>query len=268
MNILHLSLLFAIVSNGASAAFSHLPFKYATLQSLSSHQTSSSYQLKSNASKKSPSALFQTDEPNNAASKETPKETNEKEVFVPKQKDMEIEKSKLTNFLSKIYANISSGEFGTRGEVYFAGQIVLVLCILNGNIPLVGDLIMFLFGPCTCILGAVVAGLGVKDLGSNLSPFPKVPDNTDLVTDGIFGEVRHPIYTGLLYFCLGISIWSGSAMRMLLTGGLWYLLNKKSDYEEQTLLDKFPAYNDYLIKVKGKFFPEKLLEAMPWANKD
>ena len=261
MNILHLSLLFAIVSDGASA-FSPLPFKYATLQSLPSHQTSSPYQLKSNASKKSTSALFETDEPNNSAPKE-------EEVFIPKQKkDAEIEKSKVPNFLSKIFDNISSGEFGKRGEAYFAGQIVLVLCVLNGNIPLVGNLMIFLFGPCACILGAVVVGLGVKDLGSNLSPFPNVPENTDLVTDGIFGELRHPIYTGLLYFCLGISIWSGSAMRMLLTFGLWLLLNKKADYEEKMLLDKFPSYNDYLIKVKGRFFPEKLMEAMPWSKKD
>mmetsp|Transcript_10462 Transcript_10462/g.15673 ORF Transcript_10462/g.15673 Transcript_10462/m.15673 type:complete len:269 (+) Transcript_10462:56-862(+) len=268
MNILHLSLLFTIVSNGALAAFSPLPFKYKTLQSLSSHQKLSSYQLKSNASKKSTLALFQTEDPNNAAPKEPLRDVNEKEVFVPKQKDEKLETSQLTNLLSKIYGNISSGEFGTRGEAYFAGQIVLVLCILYGNIPLVGELIIFFFGPCTCAIGAVVAGLGVKDLGSNLSPFPRVPDNTDLVTDGIFGEVRHPIYTGLLYFCLGVSVWSGSAMRMLLTGGLWYLLAKKSDYEEKTLRDKFPSYEDYSIKVRGKFFPEKLMEAMPWVNKD
>jgi protein-S-isoprenylcysteine O-methyltransferase Ste14 len=262
MNILHLSLLFAIVSNGASA-FSPLPFKYTTLQSLPSQQTSSPYQLKSNASKKPSSVLFETDEPNDSAPKE-------EDVSVPKQKDAEweIQKAKVTNFLSKIFDNISSGEFGKRGEAYFAGQIVLVLCVLNGNIPLVGNLMIFLFGPCACILGAVVVGLGVKDLGSNLSPFPNVPENTDLVTDGIFSEVRHPIYTGLLYFCLGISIWSGSAMRMLLTFGLWLLLNKKSDYEEKMLLDKFPSYNDYLIKVKGRFFPEKLMEKMPWAKKD
>jgi len=115
---------------------------------------------------------------------------------------------------------------------------------------------------------AIVAGLGVKDLGSNLSPFPKVPSNTDLVTDGIFEEMRHPIYAGLMYFCLGISIWSVSAMTTLLAGFLWYLLDKKSDYEEKTLLDRFPSYKGYKLDVKGKFFPERLMEAMPWVSKD
>jgi len=192
---------------------------------------------------------------------------NGKEVQVPK-KEEKFDTSQITDLLSKLYTNISSGDFGTRGEVYFAGQIALVLCIFYGNIPLIGDLITFIFGPCTCAIGAIVAGLGVKDLGSNLSPFPKVPSNTDLVTDGIFEEMRHPIYAGLMYFCLGISIWSGSAMRTLLAGFLWYLLDKKSDYEEKTLLDRFPSYKGYKLDVKGKFFPERLMEAMPWVSKD
>jgi len=274
MNIRHLSLLLSIsiASNGAYAAFSPVPFKYAALRiSSSSHQgqQGAPYQLiPSHSSKRSTSALFQTDDLNKDAPNDSTAEMNGNEVAVSPEKDDKFDTSKISDLLTKIYGNISSGEFGSRGEAYFVGQIALVLCIFYGNIPLVGDVITFIFGPCTCAIGAIVAGLGVKDLGSNLSPFPKVPSDTDLVTDGIFEEVRHPIYAGLLYLCLGISIWSGSAMRMLLTGALWYLLDKKSDYEEKTLLDRFPSYDDYMFDVKGKFIPERLMETMPWVNKD
>jgi protein-S-isoprenylcysteine O-methyltransferase Ste14 len=174
----------------------------------------------------------------------------------------------MTESISKVMDNMSSGEFGTRGELFVVGQLVLMLSILYGDIPLFGDTLKFLFGPGMFVLGGVVAGLGVKELGSNISPFPKVSDNTDLVTDGIFGEVRHPIYAGLLYACLGISVWSGSATRLLLTAALWYLLTKKSDFEERTLVEKFPAYEDYLLEVEGKFIPERLLKSMPWVDKD
>jgi Putative protein-S-isoprenylcysteine methyltransferase len=176
--------------------------------------------------------------------------------------------TQMTESMSKVMDNMSSGELGTRGELFVVGQLVLMLSILYGDIPLFGDTFKFLLGPGMFVLGGVVAGLGVKELGSNISPFPKVGDNTDLVTDGIFGEIRHPIYAGLLYACLGISIWSGSATRLLLTAALWYLLTKKSDFEEQTLVEKFPDYEDYLLEVEGKFIPERLLKSMPWVDKD
>lgn len=168
----------------------------------------------------------------------------------------------------KVITNISSGELGSRGEIYFAIQAVLFLCILYGNIPVLGDVLTFLFGPVACLAGVAVAALGLKDLGSNLSPFPKVPENTELVQTGIFAEIRHPIYAGLLCFSLGLSIWTGSAMRMLLTGALWLLLEKKSDYEEASLIETFDGYTEYKKKVTGKFFPARLLESLPFNVKE
>lgn len=66
----------------------------------------------------------------------------------------------------KVITNISSGELGSRGEIYFAIQAVLFLCILYGNIPVLGDVLTFLFGPVACLAGVAVAALGLKDLVS------------------------------------------------------------------------------------------------------
>lgn len=170
--------------------------------------------------------------------------------------------NEIAPIVTKIKDNLLSGDFGSRGESYFVAQVVIILCILYGSIPLLGDLMTFLLGPCTILMGIVVTALGIRDLGANLSPWPKVPENTELVTDGIYGELRHPIYAGLLCCCLGISMWSGSAMRVLLTVVLWQLLEKKSDYEETTLVKKFRGYKNYKAKVSGKFVPEKILSAM------
>jgi len=170
--------------------------------------------------------------------------------------------NEIAPIVTKIKDNLLSGDFGSRGEAYFAAQVVLILCILYGSIPLLGDLVTFLLGPCTILVGIVVTALGIRDLGTNLSPWPKVPENTQLVTDGLYGELRHPIYAGLLCCCLGISMWTGSAMRVLLTVVLWQLLERKCDYEETTLVKKFRGYRNYTAKVSGKFVPEKILSAM------
>lgn len=217
--------------------------------------------------------LFLSQNPNSAKSSDVSVQEQEaKEASKPGLIGGDFDVSNLTyqmtESMSKVMNNMSSGEFGTRGELFVVGQLVLMLCIIYGDIPLLGDTLKFFLGPGMFVLGGVVAGLGVKELGSNISPFPKVGDNTDLVTDGIFGEIRHPIYAGLLYACLGISVWSGSATRLLLTAALWYLLTKKSDFEERTLVEKFPAYEDYLLEVEGKFIPERLLKSMPWVDKD
>ncbi|GFH61646.1 hypothetical protein CTEN210_18122 [Chaetoceros tenuissimus] len=191
-----------------------------------------------------------------------------KETELTKSESNTKNELEISDTVQKVITNISSGELGSRGEIYFAIQAVLFLCILYGNIPVLGDVLTFLFGPVACLAGVAVAALGLKDLGSNLSPFPKVPENTELVQTGIFAEIRHPIYAGLLCFSLGLSIWTGSAMRMLLTGALWLLLEKKSDYEEASLVETFDGYSEYKNKVTGKFFPARLLESLPFNVKE
>jgi len=214
--------------------------------------------------------LSQIDSNNSGDNSNDVKETASKPSVAMGEGNFDVSelKSQMTQSMSKVMDNMSSGEFGTRGELYVAGQFALILFIFYGDIPLVGETLKLLFGPGMFLLGGVVAGLGVKELGSNISPFPKVGDNADLVTDGIFGQIRHPIYAGLLYSCVGISVWSGSAARLVLTAALWFLLTKKSDFEERTLVEKFPAYEYYLEEVEGKFIPASLLKSMPWVDKD
>jgi protein-S-isoprenylcysteine O-methyltransferase Ste14 len=117
------------------------------------------------------------------------------------------------------------------------------------------------------IAGAAAAILGVVDMGSSLSPWP-VPTGDDLVTDGIYSQMRHPIYAGLLAIMAGFSVVTGSAPRLLLTAALWYLLDLKSDYEEKQLVKEFAEYSSYREAVPGKFFPQAILAILPWTDSD
>jgi protein-S-isoprenylcysteine O-methyltransferase Ste14 len=138
----------------------------------------------------------------------------------------------------------------------------------------------------------VVVFKAFADLGSeSLSPFPSPPKGAALKMDGIYSQMRHPMYTGLLMVMAGLSIASNSADRLLLTGLLWYLLEVKADKEEgeccmekkgcsaifvyishqpifcraDYLMEEYgQEYSDYKAAVPGKFVPEGLLDDMPW----
>jgi protein-S-isoprenylcysteine O-methyltransferase Ste14 len=175
----------------------------------------------------------------------------------------------LDNLRSRV---VGEGNWGERGEAYFAAQAAVLLCVVLGGIPVVGDALMLLLGPGLLLAGLATLALSFRDLGDSLSPWP-VPasaeeGNTGLKTGGLYAYVRHPMYAGLLAACAGLSIVSGSAVRLLLTAALLYVLEVKSDYEEGELAKAFGAeYERYRASVTNKFFPQEVLDKMPWMNK-
>ncbi len=210
-------------------------------------------------------ALYQSESP----SEESNKKSKPNDIFSSIQDvqfkiDTESYAKSFSQSFSALQTNIQDGEFGSRGEIYFALQLFLVLCILFGTVPFVGDIVSFIFGPFLILLGGSTASLGVAELGSNLTPWPSPPKDGSLVTDSlVYNEVRHPMYAGLLYLMFGLSMWSGSAMRVLLCIALWYLLDYKSELEETKLIEKFGTeYILYKEKVKGKFIPRTLTDSI------
>jgi protein-S-isoprenylcysteine O-methyltransferase Ste14 len=100
--------------------------------------------------------------------------------------------------------------------------------------------------------GLLVGVLSVVDLGSDsLSPFPKPSSSGSLKTTGVYGQMRHPMYTALMTVMLGLSMISNSADRLLLTGLLYYLLEVKSDKEEAFLAEQYGSdYAAYQVCTK------------------
>lgn len=166
---------------------------------------------------------------------------------------------------NQILGNVLSGEFGKRGEPYVAAQVFLTLCIVFGGLPVFGNLLNILCGPVLMAIGAGVIALGILDMGASLSPWP-VPTGDDLITEGIFSKIRHPIYSGLLALMAGFSVATESAPRLLLTAVLWYALDLKSDYEEEQLETQYAEYKAYRENVPGKFFPQEIIAILPWTN--
>ncbi|MEP0264438.1 isoprenylcysteine carboxylmethyltransferase family protein [Dokdonia sp.] len=110
-------------------------------------------------------------------------------------------------------------------------------------------------GFVTSIFGSLLVVIALLQLNKNLSPFPSPKSDTQLIKNGIYTYIRHPIYTGILGIVVGYSFFSGSGYRFLITLLLLVLFIYKSRYEEKRLLLVFKDYLDYKKKT-GRFLPK------------
>jgi len=168
--------------------------------------------------------------------------------------------NQMTKFFGTVTDNMSEGKFGDRGEPFFFAQVFLVTCILIGSVPVVGNFMETLFGPVLLLVGGATIASALNELGDGLNPWPKPTSNTELTTTGVYGYVRHPIYSGLLAVALSISIITHSASRVILTLVLFAILNMKIDYEEAEMESQIEGYSEYKNEVTGKFFPDNAVE--------
>ncbi|RYG98387.1 isoprenylcysteine carboxylmethyltransferase family protein, partial [archaeon] len=112
--------------------------------------------------------------------------------------------------------SIKDGEFGKRGEVWFAAQLTMLALVIFG-VPSMIALLIKLGGVASIVASLYFLIGGVLELGQSLSPFPLPSNDNQLVTTGVYAIVRHPMYCGLILLCLGVSIYTDSATRLVAT---------------------------------------------------
>jgi protein-S-isoprenylcysteine O-methyltransferase Ste14 len=104
------------------------------------------------------------------------------------------------------------------------------------------------------VLGVVLVVLGAVGLGPALTASPIPRQGARLVTRGVYGVVRNPIYTGLLVGGLGLVAFGASLWHILTWVALLALLAGKARWEERMLRAKHPEFDDYAARV-GRFLP-------------
>ncbi len=105
------------------------------------------------------------------------------------------------------------------------------------------------------MVGIAILGIALLQLNKNLSPFPTPKDGSELIQNGIYSLVRHPIYSGILFVVFGYGLYSESIYKLIISFLLLLLFFVKSDFEEKKLSEKFTEYSSYR-KVSGRFFPK------------
>lgn len=147
---------------------------------------------------------------------------------------------------------------GKRGEWYLFFQAGLFILVAVGprtwpGLPVwttgwsragsVGGCLLFL-------AGALLAGAGGVNLGSNLTPLPRPKDDANLVVTGAYRIVRHPIYGGLTAMALGWGLWVHGWLTLGYALILFVFFDLKSRREETWLREKYPAYAEYQRRVR------------------
>ena len=114
------------------------------------------------------------------------------------------------------------------------------------QVSLFSDLVGYLI----IIIAFIILLVAIKDLGKNLSPFPRPINNSNLVTTGIYRFMRHPMYYSLIFISFGIFIIKLSIYYLFLSIGLGLIIKFKIALEEQYLSNKFKNYLLYKNQVK------------------
>jgi protein-S-isoprenylcysteine O-methyltransferase Ste14 len=114
---------------------------------------------------------------------------------------------------------------------------------------------VILVGTIAVVVGATVNVLGRHSLGRNWANQVTVYESQTLVTSGIFGWLRHPLYASLIWMFVGAALAYHNAAAMaaallLFVPAMYY----RSGQEEHLLSERFPEYAAYRART-GRFFP-------------
>jgi len=103
------------------------------------------------------------------------------------------------------------------------------------------------------LAGGVVIFLGVKSLKWRAAA-PSVRDT--LVTHGIYSQIRHPLYSGMILELIGLFILLPTITVLVacVLGLLWVMIQAR--LEEMDLLQRLPVYLEYMQRVP-RFVPRR-----------
>jgi len=108
----------------------------------------------------------------------------------------------------------------------------------------------YFLGILIIIIAFIIMIVSIKDLGRNLSTFPRPINNSNLVTKGIYRFTRHPMYYSLIFISFGFFITKLSIYYLVLSASLAFIIKFKIALEEEYLNNKFKNYLLYKNEVK------------------
>jgi len=149
------------------------------------------------------------------------------------------------------------GNFVERGGLWVVGQGVLLCAVIAGGILFRGQwhsVPITLCGVGLLLIAGGCALAGTSSLGKNLTPFPKPSASTRLVRTGIYGLMRHPLYTAVFCGSVGWALVWQSWPALLAGLTLALLFDGKARREERWLRQQFPEYAAYEQQVR-RFIP-------------
>ncbi len=144
------------------------------------------------------------------------------------------------------------------GWVFVAVQAGLLIALVASSAVARDDwptppVVRALSALCT-LGGLVVMAVAALQLGRALTPTPVPNDRGALRTSGLYGVVRHPIYSGLLLVVIGLAIRSESWISATIAIATIGFFQTKAAWEERRLARHYADYDEYAART-GRFLP-------------
>lgn len=82
-----------------------------------------------------------------------------------------------------------------------------------------------------------------------------VQDGQKVIDSGLYGIVRHPMYSATIFLFLSMPLILGSLISFIIMLAYIPIINVRMKNEEQVLAEGLPGYKEYMQKVKYRIIP-------------
>ena len=110
-------------------------------------------------------------------------------------------------------------------------------------------------GLTLCLVGLAIIFAALWAMGRVMQVSPQPKSDGHLVTRGIYGWLRHPMYTGIVLIVVGLAVRDPSVPVGIVGGALIALLLAKARYEERLLSARYADYAAYRARTWGVLPP-------------
>lgn len=138
------------------------------------------------------------------------------------------------------------------GLMFLAGFIVAGLGVRFNWYVLPKGIVI---GAAVVFLGAYILYAEVLRENTYLSRTIEVQENQKVIDKGLYGIVRHPMYSVTLLLFLSMPIVLGSVYSFLIFMAYPFIIAKRIKSEEQFLEKELKGYREYKQKVKYRLIP-------------
>jgi len=135
--------------------------------------------------------------------------------------------------------------------------VFFLMALVSGdsvsNVP--GLVLVQILGLVLALGGATLSEWSLMQHGWSVSPFPRPVDDAHLVSSGPYRYVRHPMYSGIVLFTLGVGLAYANPAVLLASFTFLVFFMAKTGHEEAMLVESVPGYRTYRSEVPWRLIP-------------
>lgn len=135
--------------------------------------------------------------------------------------------------------------------------VIFLMAIISGDsvedIP--GLIFAQIVGLVVAVAGSAVSIWSLMQHGWQVSPFPRPMDGANLIESGPYRYVRHPMYSGIILFTLGVGLAYANPVAVLSSVTFLVFFMAKTGREEEMLVRSIEGYRSYRSDVPWRLIP-------------